>query len=351
MPYVTGTGANFYAVATDSGGSGGGGSGGGGGGGGSPSGGAWAVGSGGTICRYVGGRWVSFTTGSSANFYGVSFWNPSYGLAVGSGGTICRWNGTSWVAVNTGTTGTFRNVVITSATTAYAVGDGGLFCVSTDGGLTWTPLVGGASADLNALAFSGGRLFGFGGGGTGFAVVPPGQPVNQPPLIAISYPTNNASFYACLHIPVTASASDPDGTVTNVTFYRGQFKLAEFAKPPRFGPFRTTFDTDALGTYELRAVATDNLGASTISEAVTIEVLPWPLDTAVAENYSDDQGCTLCLFGELGLDYVLEATETIGDTIVWKNLSTNTVPDPFLRVTDTNAPAFPKRFYRFQRAR
>ena len=57
---------------------------------------------------------------------------------------------------------------------------------------------------------------------------------------------------ACLCSP------DPDGAVAKVEFFRGQFKLAEFTTPPpRNRPFRTTFDTDVLGSYELRAVATD----------------------------------------------------------------------------------------------
>ncbi len=334
VPYATGTGETFYSVAVDGG----------------TSGVAWAVGSSGIICRYSGGQWIPVQTGTSATFYGVSFLNPSFGYAVGSGGTICRWNGTAWVALNTGTTGTFRNVVIVDATTAYAIGDGGLFCVTRDGGTTWTSLGSGTKANLNGLAFSGGRLFSFGAGGTGFSFVSPGQVVNQPPNIAILFPAPNASFLACLHIPVTAAASDPDGTVSKVEFYRGQFKLAEFTTPPpRNLPFRTRFDTTALGSYELRAVATDNSGASTVSEPVTINVLPWPLDTGVVEDYNNPGGCTLCLFGEVGEDYILQRTDDIVPPQNWTSISTNNVPEPFLRVTDTNVVGRIKRFYRFQK--
>ena len=41
---------------------------------------AWAVGSGGAICRYAGGSWVPWNTGTSVNFYGVSFLNENFGL-------------------------------------------------------------------------------------------------------------------------------------------------------------------------------------------------------------------------------------------------------------------------------
>jgi hypothetical protein len=46
--------------------------------------------------------------------------------------------------------------------------------------------------------------------------------------IQINTPTNTQQFYACTRIPITATASDPDGTVAKVEFFRGQYKLAEF---------------------------------------------------------------------------------------------------------------------------
>ncbi|MSU35923.1 MAG: hypothetical protein EXS36_12630 [Pedosphaera sp.] len=89
-----------------------------------------------------------------------------------------------------------------------------------------------SATDLGALAYSGGCVYMFGGGGAGFRFPTPDIVLNEPPLIAILYPTNKSSFFACLRIPVNAAATDPDGTVAKVEFFRGQFKLAEFTTPP-----------------------------------------------------------------------------------------------------------------------
>ncbi|KAB2662816.1 MAG: hypothetical protein DVB31_11195 [Verrucomicrobia bacterium] len=331
--YPTGIAETFYGVAFDGG----------------PGGVAWAVGSGGTICRYNGSGWSSWPVGTGATFYGVSFLNPNLGFAVGSGGTICRYNGTAWVALNTGTTGTFRSVVVADANTVYAAGDNGLFCVSRDGGNTWLPLGLGSSGGLGALAYNSGRVFLFGAGGAGYSLPVPGQVLNLPPTVQIVSPVAKARFFPCREIPVVAVASDPDGTVVKVEFFRGQYKLAEYDKPPRFGlPFRTPFYTDALGTYEFRAVATDNLGAVTVSDPVQIEVVQPPEETAAVERFTEE-GCALCYFGWVGTSYVLEATTNAVPPTVWVPISTNAVPEPFLRVTDAEASGYPYRFYRFRR--
>src|ERR1044071_8608215 len=42
--------------------------------------------------------------------------------------------------------------------------------------------------------------------------------VHEPPSVAITSPTNNASFNAPATVPILATAADSDGTVTNVAF-------------------------------------------------------------------------------------------------------------------------------------
>ncbi|MBM3883238.1 MAG: hypothetical protein FJ387_26590, partial [Verrucomicrobia bacterium] len=329
IPQTTGTTADFYAVTTI----------------GTT---AWAVGSAGTISQYLGGQWVPVDTGTAASFYAVAFLRPDLGYAVGSGGTICRYNGSRWIALESGTTGTFRAVAIVDETTAYAAGDNGLFCVTRDGGITWEPLTTGTSTALATLTVTSGRAFLFGAGGAGFTFAVPGQVLNLPPLIAIVEPTNNQTFYACQDIVVAALATDPDGAIAKVEFFRGQFKLSEIATPPRPGrPYRTGFSTDVFGTYELRATATDNRGAVTVSDPVTIEVIPPPLHTAVADSYSTN-GFAICFRGIPGRHYVLEAAPDLAPPIQWLNLSTNLMPELLLHVLDPQAAESPRRFYRFR---
>ena len=308
----------------------------------------WAVGAAGTICRYVGGAWQSVNTGTSATFYCVAFSGANVGLAVGSGGTICRYNGTAWIPVNSGTSATIRNVVWADANTAYIVGDGGLLCISTDGGLTWSPLNTGSGLNWGGFAISGGSGYVFGAGGTGLSFGVPVQPVNLPPLIRIIEPVTNQQFFACYDIPITALASDPDGRVVKVEFYRGQFKLGETTRiQPAGRPFFSRFHTDVFGKYELRAVATDNLGAVTISDPVTIEVIPPPLFTAVADGYTESDGMSICYLGRVGTNYILQATPDLELPLKWESISTNEMPELLLRVLDPQATNRPLRYYRF----
>ncbi|MCY2687558.1 Ig-like domain-containing protein, partial [Salinimicrobium sp. TH3] len=91
---------------------------------------------------------------------------------------------------------------------------------------------------------------------------------NLPPDVSISAPENNATFTAPANITLQANASDPDGSVTSVKFYYGTILIGEDVSDP----FSVNWDNISSGTYLLTAQATDNLGAVTNSEVVTITV-------------------------------------------------------------------------------
>jgi hypothetical protein len=63
--------------------------------------------------------------------------------------------------------------------------------------------------------------------------ITPGAPnvFNQPPSVALTSPTNGASYQMPANITFTASASD-DGTILRVEYYRGEIKLGEAAVAP-----------------------------------------------------------------------------------------------------------------------
>src|ERR1039457_3861615 len=88
-----------------------------------------------------------------------------------------------------------------------------------------------------------------------------------PPTVAIISPTNGASFTAPANVPITANASDPDGSVTNVAFFDGSTFLGGTNNTPY-----TVTATLATGSHALTAVVTDNLGLSTTSAVVTVTV-------------------------------------------------------------------------------
>lgn len=91
---------------------------------------------------------------------------------------------------------------------------------------------------------------------------------NQPPVVAISSPVNGATFNEGETIVISATASDPDGTVSKVEFYQGTTKLGEST----VSPYQYSWINVPAGSYSLTAKAHDNLGAITTSAAVNITV-------------------------------------------------------------------------------
>lgn len=88
-----------------------------------------------------------------------------------------------------------------------------------------------------------------------------------PPMVAIISPTNGASFTAPAIVTISATASDSDGSVTNVSFFDGSTLLGGTNNSPY-----TVTTTLTAGLHALTAVATDNAALSTTSSVVTVVV-------------------------------------------------------------------------------
>jgi hypothetical protein len=91
---------------------------------------------------------------------------------------------------------------------------------------------------------------------------------NQPPTASITSPANGAVFPWKPTITVSASASDPDGTVTKVEFLDGSTVVGQDTS----SPYSFTWRNVPSGSHALRVRATDNRGASTTSDSVSITV-------------------------------------------------------------------------------
>jgi chitinase len=90
---------------------------------------------------------------------------------------------------------------------------------------------------------------------------------NNAPSAQITSPANGATFTAPANISIAATASDSDGTVVKVDFFQGTTLL----ESDTTSPYSFSWTNVPAGTYSLRAVATDNLGA-TGSSTVSITV-------------------------------------------------------------------------------
>jgi glucose/arabinose dehydrogenase len=88
---------------------------------------------------------------------------------------------------------------------------------------------------------------------------------NLPPSVAITNPANGAVLSSSANFIINASASDADGSVTNVQFFAGAVALGNDATSPYSLSVRLP-----IGTHTLTAVAADNLGATTTSLPIQI---------------------------------------------------------------------------------
>ncbi|HXJ59575.1 MAG TPA: lamin tail domain-containing protein [Verrucomicrobiae bacterium] len=92
--------------------------------------------------------------------------------------------------------------------------------------------------------------------------------INNPPNVALTSPANDAFYNAPADILLAANASDPDGTISRVEFFAGNTKLGEDTT----APFNFSWSSVPVGSYALRAVATDNLNARATSAVVNVTV-------------------------------------------------------------------------------
>jgi len=91
---------------------------------------------------------------------------------------------------------------------------------------------------------------------------------NKAPQVSVTSPGNGASYNAPATIAITASASDPDGSISKVEFYNGTQLLATSTS----APYSFSWSNVAAGSYSISTKAYDNANASTKSQAVNVTV-------------------------------------------------------------------------------
>jgi hypothetical protein len=91
---------------------------------------------------------------------------------------------------------------------------------------------------------------------------------NQSPTVSISSPARNSIFQTTDNIAITAKATDSDGSISKVDFLDGNVLLGTATS----SPYSISVAGLTAGTHTLKAKATDNSGASTMSRGVSITV-------------------------------------------------------------------------------
>ncbi len=92
---------------------------------------------------------------------------------------------------------------------------------------------------------------------------------NDPPQTSLMLPLANQEFEYGQSIALQASAYDSDGDIQQVQFFQNGLLIGSIEQ----SPYSVSWTPTEVGDYQLTALATDNHGAATYSEPVTIKVL------------------------------------------------------------------------------
>ncbi|MCR6643025.1 MAG: Ig-like domain-containing protein [Sporocytophaga sp.] len=114
---------------------------------------------------------------------------------------------------------------------------------------------------------------------------------NKIPVVSITSPASKAIFLAASNITVNVTATDPDGSIAKVEFYKDGVKVGEDLT----SPYSLTLTNVAAGSFNIVAAATDNLGVVGASQAIAIKVLDLrnpenPTNTLSGLDYSYYEG-------------------------------------------------------------
>lgn len=112
------------------------------------------------------------------------------------------------------------------------------------------------------------------GAGTPEGISPPVGPVsalaaNVPPVADITTPVHNSVFASPANILLSATVSDNDGTIRSVEFYEGWHLVGVDAS----SPYAVNWTNIMAGTYDISAIAIDDLGMRGTSAPVSITVV------------------------------------------------------------------------------
>ena len=159
------------------------------------------------------------------------------------------------------------------------------------------------------------------------------SPANTPPTVSITNISAGAVFAAPATITIRATASDSDGSVTNVQFRVGSVVLGNASSPPYFA----TTNNLSAGGYTLSAVASDDKG-SMATNSVSISVVT-PVDIVLSSIQKLTPSIVRFTYtANAGLRYVVQQSTDLSSSI-WNSLSTNTATSGSVNFTNSNATA------------
>jgi hypothetical protein len=124
-----------------------------------------------------------------------------------------------------------------------------------------------------------------------------GASANLLPVVSITSPVSGTTYLTGDDITFSASASDPDGTITSVEFYDGSTLLGSVNS----APYDFTWTNLPPGTHQITARATDDFGVTSVSQIITIYDPVTPDCNGQAGGTAFYDNCGTCVGGTTGL--------------------------------------------------
>jgi len=153
---------------------------------------------------------------------------------------------------------------------------------------------------------------------------------NSPPTISITNPAGGTVFAAPASVTIRASATDSDGSVTNVQFLVGTGIVGNVPT----APFFSVTNLSNAGSYTLTAIVSDDLGAKN-TNSVSISVV-----NPVAVTLTNAAGVFSTNFqfryaADIGLNYVIQRSTNVAGS--WISIVTNIAASNPVVFVDTHA--------------
>ena len=156
--------------------------------------------------------------------------------------------------------------------------------------------------------------------------------VDSPPTVNITTPTNNTTLSAPANVTIQASASDSDGSVTNVQLLVGPNILTNISS----GAYSGTTNNLAAGSYTLSAIASDNFGVKNTNSVSITVVTPVTNTISGATATVSSTNFQFSFQANAGLSYIVQRSTNLASTN-WLTIFTNTATSGTVIFTDNSA--------------
>jgi len=146
--------------------------------------------------------------------------------------------------------------------------------------------------------------------------------INKPPVVSIAFSAKGSSFTAPATVEVNIEASDPDGTISKVELYNGSKKIAESTT----APYSFTIKDLPAGSYFLRAIAIDDMNASSVSSTLEVTVVAFNQKGEHFNLYPNpNDGRCIKDFSSLveAKSFMLTVVDLIGNTVFQEQISSD----------------------------